>query len=228
MSRKIGTGKKREPKKRMDKSARLAVFTRLVQALDSIREHQGLSDPEIANEIEVSRTLLSKWRGGATDPVGAPLPTSDVLSAFCVRFDVSAEWLLTGHGPANRSALMVNGAIESTLAERVEVAVSQRIRDEGIHARRVHVDGERLIEWLVDRGVEEARAIANYDHYQDALAIAQQMHDYARGGEKAGPLLLTYARGKAVERLAYGPGEMGRPDTSVLHWESTSITNPTR
>ncbi|MCU0634041.1 MAG: hypothetical protein MUE41_04125 [Gemmatimonadaceae bacterium] len=143
---------KREQKKRMTKEARRKVFRRLVQVLDSVNATDASTDSAIAGAIGVSRSLLSKWRGGTSDPLGAPLPTSDVLAAFAEEFDVSAEWILTGHGPERRTALVQHGALEEMLEERLGLA----LRAAGLPSYRI--TGAALLDRLVETAKSEARA----------------------------------------------------------------------
>ena len=206
------------------------VATRLDQVFRSLFESQGLTLADIAEAIGVHPSLPGKWikrplKG--SKKAENSVPNGEQLANIAAVFDVSADWLLTGHGPANRSAMMEPGTLEQALAERLEVAIRQRMEREGIYGEPPLVDATRLLEHLVDRGVEEARRLADYQHYNTALHVVTMIHELAHDGPERLPELHRYATGKALENVAYGPGEMSRPDTDILHWRSTSLSKGT-
>lgn len=59
-----------------------------------IRELRGfdLSQEELAKELGIGQSQLSKYERGAT------VPTADILFLIKQRFRVSIDWLLTGEG----------------------------------------------------------------------------------------------------------------------------------
>lgn len=64
-----------------------------------LRELRGfdLTQEEMAKELKISQSQLSKYERGVS------APTADVLFFMKKRFDVSIDWLLTGEGPSRNS-----------------------------------------------------------------------------------------------------------------------------
>jgi transcriptional regulator with XRE-family HTH domain len=61
--------------------------------LKALRTGKGISQQELANELNIDRTTLSKIETGENPPVAA------ILLELKRIFSISIDWLLTGEGP---------------------------------------------------------------------------------------------------------------------------------
>jgi len=66
-----------------------------------LRELRGidLTQGELANELGISQSQLSKYERGVA------APPADILLIIKQRFQVSVDWLLTGEGPKESNAV---------------------------------------------------------------------------------------------------------------------------
>jgi transcriptional regulator with XRE-family HTH domain len=66
-----------------------------------LRELRGidLTQGELANELGISQSQLSKYERGVA------APPADILFFIKQRFQVSVDWLLTGEGPKESNAV---------------------------------------------------------------------------------------------------------------------------
>lgn len=61
--------------------------------LDTAIANSGKSKGSLAEHCDVALSTVSRWLGGS-------VPQNDTLTKIADYLDVSAAWLLTGHGPA--------------------------------------------------------------------------------------------------------------------------------
>ena len=59
--------------------------------LYDLRKRSGLSQEELANLVGVTRQAVQKWEAGTSRP------DTDNLTALVRYFNVTLDWLITGH-----------------------------------------------------------------------------------------------------------------------------------
>lgn len=203
---------------RLSLEKRRDVFKRLSALLESVntRSRAPLSNAEIAKKLGVARTLPDKWKKGVKDPRFAPLPSGDVLAALAMKFDVSADWILSGWErlSSNRDEQGHTNRIGDALVDYVKSQLESRIYDNPVEdfqgssswGRLVATDiaAERLLSATVDLAENALRAAHPVNcqrrRLSAALAKVKELPRVAGAGRSADRLLLVHLE-QDIERL---------------------------
>lgn len=104
---------------RARESAREALRHRLALAFFAARESRGLTQAEIARELDIDKSRVSRWFN--PDDRQAEAPGPDYLPYLPELLGVDGHWLLTGEGPMTRR----DPAASRVALDRIERALRE-------------------------------------------------------------------------------------------------------
>jgi transcriptional regulator with XRE-family HTH domain len=84
------------------------------------RKHLGLTQSEIAKDLNFDQKNISHWESGRNKP------SSDALAAFCEKYNINSGWLLCGAGE------MIASKFPFTHKDLIDITVSEEALATGI------------------------------------------------------------------------------------------------
>ncbi|MFN8802674.1 MAG: helix-turn-helix domain-containing protein [Gemmatimonas sp.] len=166
MDRKLSTTRKKLPRPAPFK--RTAVTERIDWVFRELYGSRGFTLSDIARELGVDKSLPGKWI--KKGPRGST-PSGEQLARMAVAFDVSVDWLLTGHGPASRSGMVQRDELEGMIEERLTIALREAGR------RTYPITGAALIQRLTATVIAEASEREAWGNQQTLVTVVGMVRD---------------------------------------------------